>query len=277
MRVQSVITPCINNNLSFGSLDFNSYEYVDYKGKLRKSQCTTGRRTDLNYDNAADIIIKRFRDFDNVKIMPMNVSDGTEAYFLANSIIRKVGFEEFKKRYAPICASDVYAPVIKSYPANGIVFFNKEEFSHFNNQRKILFRKVNPKIYETSVINPIDLQYKNLYKLMPDFRNCFNFQAIDLQKRLKLLKDQGNSVILIRNCLYHSFGEGESIEIIKKVASKLKGESLFIIGGFDRVKMPEFMTAMNKYFKEIDYNIFQKKVSNSVVKNSLLDLIMKNI
>lgn len=271
MRIQNVTDAYINYRLPFGSLDFNSYEYVDYKGKLRKSQSTTGRRTDLNYDNVADVIIRKFRDFDNVKIMPMNVSDGTEAYFLANSLIRKVGFEEFKKRYAPICASDIYMPVIKSYPANGIVFFNKEEFSYFNNQSKNLFKKVNPKIYETLIINPIDLQNKNLYKLTPDFRNCFNFQTIDLQKRLKLFKDQGNSVVLIRNCLYHSFGESESIEIIKKVASKLKGESLFIIGGFDRAKMSEkFMDEMNKYFKEIDYNIFQRKnTANNVIKISI--------
>ena len=259
MKIQDITN---TNNLykpSFGSLNFKMHQYMDCNGKMRISQCTTAKRDDLNYDNAADIIIQKFKKYNTVKIMPMNVSDGTEAYFLAESLVRKVGFDEFKKRFTPIVASDIYAPVIHSYPNNGIVLLSDDEITPFKNDKYKLLKRTNKKLYNKYILNPSD-KNKKLYKLIPEFKDCFTFMVTDFQKRLKNLKDNGNSVIIIRNCLYHSFGEKESVEIVKKVADILKPNSLFIIGAFDRNKMPNlFMETINKYFNEIETNIFQRK------------------
>ena len=264
---------------SFGTLDFKAYEYVDYKGNVRKSQCTTAKRNDLNYENTADIIIKNFEKYDKVKIMPMNVSDGTEIYFLSDSIIKKIGFKNFKEHFSPIIASDIYAPVIKSYPKNGIIFLEDAEAAILKENSANLINKVNVKDYITHILNPSDINNKKLYKLNPEFQECFKFQILDFQERLKLLRDKGNTVVMIRNSLYHSFGENEASNIVKNVANKLVKNSLFIIGGYDRMKMPDkFVKTLKIYFDEIDLNVFRKKaIVNNPSKYSIINILRNSI
>ena len=88
----------VNNKISFRSLGYSQDYYADKYGFQRSIQHTTGiRNKELDYDRLAKLIKKRFKNFDKVNVMPMCVSDGTEAYCIANFLIKQEGYEKFQK------------------------------------------------------------------------------------------------------------------------------------------------------------------------------------
>ena len=246
-----------NKNVSFGSLSFCINSYRDINGIVRETQNTTEKRADLDYRKLAAIMETRFCNFNHVNIMPMNTSDATELYYISDAIIETCGFERFKSRYTPILATDVCEEVINKYPMREIVYLKQNEFSELS------------RIVEAEDISKYkDLcptpqywyhDYYKLYRIKEEYKRLFNFGVCDFQERLKNMKDEGNSVVIIRNCLRQSFGDIESVNIIAKLDKILTGASLFITGNFDRVHMPFFMDILQTRFKEITHNVWGKK------------------
>ena len=87
------------NQTNFKSMGFTFSCYKDIYGIERETQHTTGIRNDISLVHFANILKYRFKFFDKVNVMPMNVSDGTEAYTFANAIIRNEGMDVFKQKY----------------------------------------------------------------------------------------------------------------------------------------------------------------------------------
>ena len=77
-------------------------------------------------------------------------------------------------------------------------------------------------------------------------------------ERLRNMKDEGNSVVIIRNCLRQSFGDIASSNIVCELDKKLNGASLLVTGDYDREHMPFFMDMLESCFKEIGHNIWGK-------------------
>ena len=256
MRIQALAPISSSRPLAFKSLDYKPTQYRDINGHIRTSQNTTGMRNDLSYTDLAEIIKYRFSDFDRVNIMPMNVSDGTEAYFIANALIDVNGLDKCKKKYFPICASDIDSEVINKYGKAGVVYLSEYEKNLLNSDNSNIF----------NVCDEFELRDESakgkLCKLSDEHKNNFNFEVNDFQQRLKDFEDEGNSVIIIRNCLRQSFGDIDSAVLVFDIAEKLKGESLLVIGDADRVRMPFFNNALNICFKEIKHNIFEKRGDN---------------
>lgn len=236
--------------------DYNGVKYRDTILNTRSSQNSTGKREDLDYDKLAKIIMTRFKDCDKVNIMPMNVSDGTEAYYIFKPLMEEVGPEEFERKYGKIAATDVYRKIVETYPKRGLVQLYKSEPDELRICNKPMFEQVDKSQYEDSLIK--NSEYSDLYKLKPEYRKYFSFETQDFQDRLDNLHDEGNSVVIIRNCLRQSFGDMESALIVDKVARKLKGASLFITGGYDR-GMPLFESALEDNFVEIAHNVWAKR------------------
>ena len=235
-----------NNNYykspAFTSIDFQEIWYTDSKGIQRYTHNDTARRDDLNYANLAKTINKRFANCDNVNIMPMNVSDGTEAYFIFKYLAEEVGLDTFEKKYKRINATDVCENVLEKYPKKGVVKLKEKEFDELNINGDPMFEKTDG----------------DLYALRPKYKKYFNFKTQDFQERLKNLEDNGNSVVIIRNCLRHSFGNFGAAHIVRTVDKKLKGNSLFITGDFDR-GLSEFEQELRENFEEIDRNVWAKR------------------
>lgn len=256
------ILPITTNNKgsvykpSFQSLGYTYSSYIDNSGMYRETQNTTGKRGDISLEEFAKIVKWRFREFDTVNIMPMNVSDGTEAYAFANSIIRNEGLENFKNRYRVI-ASDIMPRIIYNYPKNGLLHLYDSETSLFDGIGMNVLKEVNPEDYKSKIISQARYPDK-LYKLSDEYMRLFSFHVEDLQKRINDLQDEGNSVISIRNCLRQSFGSTDTYFLINKLAEKMRGASLFITGNYDR----EF-NFMDKYLKEhfveLSHNIWGLK------------------
>ena len=248
-----------NNNTqpTFGSLGFIFGTYKDCYGVLRETQNTTGMRNDICLKDFADVIKWRFKHFDKVNIMPMNVSDGTEGYLFANAIIRNEGLDTFEKKYSPLKASDVMSNVIENYAKRGLLHLYENEIGEFNGIGINALKEVNKEDYKEFIIPQCGCP-ERLFKLSNDYRKHFDFRVEDLQSRIIDLKDDGNSVISIRNCLKQSFGETKSALIIKDLAMKMKGASLLITGDYDR-KLKLINTTLKDYFTEIKHNIWGLK------------------
>ena len=227
---------------AFTSIDFQETWYTDSKGIERLTHNDTNRREDLNYANLAKIINERFQDCDNVNIMPMNVSDGTEAYFIFKYLAEEVGLDTFEKKFKKINATDVCENVIEKYPKKGVVKLKEDEFDELNINGDPMFEKTDG----------------DLYALKPKYKKYFNFETQDFQERLKHLEDNGNSVVIIRNCLRYSFGNFGAAHIVRTVNKKLKGNSLFITGDFDR-GLSDFELVLRDNFVEVDRNVWAKR------------------
>lgn len=245
-------------SLNFTSIYYKYNTYRDSMGVKHETQNSTCKRNDLNYQKLSKIIQLRFKDYDRVNIMPMNVSDGTEAYYISQPLIEDVGMEEFERKYSPIIATDVCEDIIESYPKRGLVQLFKGEPEELYVLREPMFNEVPGD--ESYRLMGCELENK-LYKLKPEYRKLFKFGTQDFQDRISKLNDEGNSVVIIRNCLRQSFGDMKSAIIVSKLAQKLNGESLLITGNYDR-GMPLFESALDDYFVEIDSNIWAKKDYN---------------
>lgn len=255
---------------SFGSMGFTFGTYRDCFGINRETQNTTGKRGDISLEHFAQIIKLRFKDFDKVNIMLLNVSDGTEGYFLANALIRNEGLDTFTKKYSPIQASDVMPNVINNYAKNGLLHLYNNEISEFDKIGMDVLKEVDIKDYQDKIIPQIDYPDK-LFKLSDEYRKHFNFQVEDLQSKIIDLKDKGNSIIAIRNCLRQSFGETQASMILLKLFMKMKGASLLLTGDYDR-KSQLINETLQDHFFEIKHNIWGLK-DYGYIKNYLTKLI----
>ena len=263
MYVQN-ISPVKPYNPNFTSLPFTYYAYKDCYGVKRETQNTTGERKDLNYKLAAETIENRFPGFERVNIMPMNVADGTEAYFIFKHLVEEVGsLENFERKYGCIAASDVCGNVLDDYPRLGLVNLSLDEEKKLRIFGEPMFEKMSDKFsfIKIQYTDPEQKHFENVYhfpyKLKPKFRKYFTFETCDFQKRLADLQDKGRSVVFIRNCLRQAFGDIESGKIVFKVARKLQGASLFITGEYDR-GMELFEQALSLKFCDLGNNIWGK-------------------
>lgn len=267
MRVASV-NYC-SYSPSFKSMGFTFGTYKDCFGIPRETQNTTGVRSDINLKDFADIIKWRFRNFDKVNIMPMNVSDGTEAYMFANAIIKNEGLDKFKKKYS-IKASDVMPNVINNYAKNGLLHLYDKEVSIFGGIGLDIIKEVNPKDYEDKIVPQASYPDK-LYKLNDEYRKLFDFHVEDLQSRIHDLKDKGNSVIAIRNCLKQSFGDTKSSIILLKLCLTMRGASLLVTGDYDR-KCQLINETLKDHFVELAHNIWGLR-EYGFIKNNFAKMI----
>ena len=250
-----------NSSVNFRSINFRWVTYVDCNGIHRDSQNTTGKRNDLDYDECARLIKKRFSKFSKINIMPMNGSDGTGTYLLAHSLLERFGEKKAKEKIFPITVTDVNPFIINEFGKKGIVALDPEDIEVFGKKFNKYFEEI-----PMSELPQIPLAYsKNAraFRLTPFFKSLFNFKVQDFQQRIGQVNDQGNSVVIIRNCLAQAFGYVESMLLVGKVDNKLKDSSMFIIGQYDRDRMKNFVPHMKALFnfKEIGKNIFSKQAN----------------
>ncbi len=273
MQIRNVSQYNINQP-SFGTL-FRMLYYTDCYGRSRYTQNSTGVRDDLNYDELASLIKDRFSKCSKINLMPMNGSDGTESYLIANSIINTFGEKEAKEKIFPVLVTDVDPKIVEQYGKKGIVALKDEDIKAFGNNFDRFFERANK--WEL----PMEEQFSrdlNAYRLKPDFKNLFKFEVMDFQKRMKEVKDGGNSIFIIRNCLTESFGVEETKKIVKDLSSLIHPNSLFVIGGYDRKHMSDFIPTLEFLgFREIGKNIFSLNGSNSksVMNNPLFTKCLK--
>lgn len=259
-------------NLSTSFLNFGSlYRFTSYKdcnGEYRQTQNTTGRREDLDYERFARLVKQRFSKFDKINIMPMNGSDGTEAYLIAHYLLKAFGEKEACEKIFPIKVTDVDSFIIDNFGKKGIIALKPDDIEAFGEDFDKYFEEI-----PFSELPKICFGYSlttRAFKLTPFFRNLFEFKVQDFQERIKDFDDQGNSVVIIRNCLAQSFGYIDSMLVVSQLEKKLKNSSLFLIGQYDRDMMKYFVPEIKSLFgfKEVGKNIFSKQANSLQAKIS---------
>ncbi len=267
MRIDFHSVNYCNYKPTFGSMGFSFGTYKDCYGIPRETQNTTGIREDINLKDFANIVQWRFRNYDTVNLMPMNVSDGTEGYMFSNAIIRNEGLENFKNKYR-VTASDVMPNVINNYAKNGLLHLYDKEVSMFDGIGMNVLKEVNPEDYKDKIVPQLNYPDK-LYKLSDEYSKLFDFHVEDLQSRIIDLKDEGNSIISIRNCLKQSFDDTKASLVIMKLAMKMNGASLLITGDYDR-KCGLLNVTLDEFFTELGHNIWGLKrygfIKNNITK-----------
>ena len=200
----------------------------------------------------------------------MNGSDGTESYCIANSILKTFGESDAEKRIFPIIVSDIDTDIIENYGKKGIVALGEKDENLFGKNLSKYFDSINLSELPDIARYPKDAK---AYKLKPKFRENFKFEVMDFMNRLKMTKDEGNSIILIRNCLAQSYTSWERSLLLSELDNIIHDNSLFVIGGYDRANIPDFVQELETYgFKEVGKNIFSK---NNTVYSKLAEPIIK--
>ena len=272
MRIDNNIryyTQPISNRTSFTSL-FRLSSCKDSFGVERSTQNSTSSRDDLNYDELAQIAKNRFKEYEKINIMPMNGSDGTESYCIANSILKTFGESDAEKRIFPIIVSDIDTDIIENYGEKGIVALGEKDENLFGKNLSKYFDSINLSELPDIARYPKDAK---AYKLKPKFRENFKFEVMDFMNRLKTTKDEGNSIILIRNCLAQSYTRLERTFLFCELDNIMHNNSLFVIGGYDRANIPNLVNDLKTYgFKEVGKNIFSK---NSNIYNKFAEPMIK--
>lgn len=240
-------------NPSYGSL-FRTTYYVDCNGQYRYTQNSTEVRDDLDYDELANLIKTRFSKYDKINILPMNGSDGTESYLIANSILNTIKDNTVKEKIFPIRVTDVDSAIIENYGQKGVVALKEDDIKAFGSSFDKYFEEINIRLL------PYDATYSKeakAFRLKPDFKKLFTFNVQDLQERIQDVNDYGNSVVIIRNCLAETFGKDETRNLISKLSKILHPNSLLVIGGFDRKRLSSLIPDLEYFgFKEVGKNIF---------------------
>ena len=247
------------NPPSFGSLDVSFHNYIDDNGIQHETQTSTGIRGDIRLEDFVDTTELRFWGVKTVNIIPMSVSDGTEAYAFANAIIRREGLEKFKRKYRVI-ASDVVPSVINNYAQKGLLYLEDKE--------KRIFKGLGINALEEVKPECITRDGRRRYQLSDEYRGLFEFHVEDMRKRIRNLEDEGNSIVIIRNSLKDNF-PSEQIEhvIISQLAKKMNGRSILITGKYDR-KEKYIREILKEDFVELTHNIWGLK-KYGVIRNYL--------
>lgn len=247
------------NNPNFTSIHYRFTSYIDSSGRYRETQNTTSVRDDLDCKELAKIIKSNFKNKDKINLMPMNASDLTETYSITTALIDEMGFANVSKRIAPILATDVDCFVVNNFGKQGLVALTEKDVNKIGVENVDKYFKKAPR----GVFPPINTVmlpvFHTKYQTSKKFKSLFEVKQMDLQKRIRKIKDDGNSIVLIRNCLAQSFGNVETKLLINTLGKKLKDGSLFVIGGYDRLKLPEMISDLKREgFHEIGENIFRK-------------------
>ena len=252
----------LNNNITNFTSLYRRTSYIDCNGVFRESQNTTNKRNDLDYKECANLIKKRFSEFDRINVMPMNGSDGTESYILAHYLLEEFGEKKAKEKIFPITVTDVDSFIINKFGKKGIVALTPNDIEAFGNKFDTYFEEIS-----MSELPNIPFAYSlnsKAFKLTPFFKSLFEFKQQDFQNRVSELKDEANSVVIIRNCFAQSFGYVQTMLFVAELAKKLQKTSMFVIGQYDRDCMKYFVPEMKSIFgfKEIGKNIFSRQANS---------------
>ena len=214
-------------------------------------------REDLDWNFLADYIVKNFKDKKRFNTHCLACSDGSEPYSFAISLMERIPDKEYDK-YFPIYASDADYESIRAAESGRInltVMDSMKIADNVKSGREYFIDNQKPIMIKNNK-TPTGYFYQS-YKPIEKLKNAVIFEQADLMKKIKLIRDEGNSLILMRNvALYLKSG---AIKEIAKIAGEvLKKGSLFAAGEYDLQRSYLIEELLQNGFKEIKPFILKK-------------------
>jgi len=248
----------IPNKVSFGVTNRNYNLDNDYYINTSMGTYTLMFRNDIDWFELAKKEQELFKDKDKVNMIQFASSSGAEAYTKIISMLEANTPEKVKK-FFPIKAYDI-DPVIVDVAKSGFINFDKQEKNDFYRYNLDILKYFTPHT-EKLDLNCGDFKApQKTYSAKNILTDNVDFQKGDMFKLANEIEDNSNTIVLCRNSLAY-FNRNLQEKFIRAIASKLKENSLFIVGDFDA----DFgiLPLLKKYrFKEIMKNVYQK-IDNS--------------
>ncbi len=249
-------------NFSFGT-NYRSYNRLD--GENMRTT-TTLFREDLNWNKFTNYIINNFKNKENVNVVQIASSDGSEAFSLIISLLEK---DAYNNKNFPIKAYDIDLEVIKAANSGKInannedikrLHKNKYDFDKYftetndeiNMKHEVFTKEAlgNQKIYKDIIMRP--------YNVSDEITKRVEFNYGEMFDVVKNIEDNSNTVLLCRNVI--GYLNSRQTELFTDLVSRtLKKGSMFVIGDFD-TKSHQFLDLQlqHKGFKPVTKNVYRK-------------------
>lgn len=206
--------------LSFKS---NERQIFDNAGKIINRNVTYFFRSDLDWEEFAKYLKRKYLNTPKVNIYDYACSDGSEAYSLALSILAK-GTPSENDKFFPIIAKDIDPYIIKKAQSGSCDIYDSDLYAinyYTKNKFNYFFQATAPKnkSCDLGIIPKEPLQ------------NRIVFEQANIIKDLKNIPGK-NNVILCRN-FWPYLNETQQMILAEDLYQKSKNNGLIVIGDFD--------------------------------------------
>ena len=209
-------------------------------------------REDLDWYHLVRYIKMHFPREKKLNVYSLACSDGSEAYSYA------LMFDNEFMPNVSIYASDIDKEVLRVARSGKINLVGED----FNTMR---FYNINPEKYFTKLDRKLKIKNNCTtdecgYEISPNIRNMVHFKQADILTELKTIKDNGNSVINIRNVLPYLKPDYME-EILDTLPEVMKPGSLFVFGIYDGTLANIRYRVMQKGFfaPTVEHNVLQRR------------------
>ncbi len=237
------ITP-INSHLSFRG---NNRTITAADGKMLYKTTTYFFRSDLDWDNFASLLEKKYKSTNKVNIINHICSNGQEPYSLVVKLIQKFG--ESAEKFFPIDARDINFENIASAIRGHLGIKNNDMY------------RIN-ECTQNKINNFFNfgraMSQENDLVLIPkkEIKNKVNFKQSDIFDDIDKIPAE-NTVFMCRN--FWPYLKPQSREFLaQKLSQKLTSSSLLAIGDFDyKCQTPKLLRKYG-FVETFVENIFTK-------------------
>lgn len=208
----------------------NTRYYVS-KDKIAMATYTRLFRADLDWKGIADYLIKHFREKKNVQLLQFGASDGSEAYSLIISLLKK-GREADK--FFPINAYDIDKEIFEA-SRSGLLNLNVNDISKLEKADCKYFEKSSQKLDikgDTLTDRCLQINPSDTYKVSKMLTEKVNFHNGDMFDILQNHEDKSNTVLFCRNTIF-LLPEPQIDRFTTLAENKLKNESMIVTGECD--------------------------------------------
>lgn len=211
----------INKTPSFQS----SYRYTkDENGNVKNSNRTWFFRSDLDWDNFADFVGRKYKNEDKVNVISYGCSDGSEPMSLAVLLSERFGYNS--RKFFPIIAKDKDEFIINRIKNNNVrMFFDDiDAVVDFSNNNLDKYFIINPQTPDKG-----SMIAQPTYEL----KSKIQYSTSDILDDISSIPSK-NTVLMCRNMFPYIKSEKERYNLVENLASRLRENCLVVIGDSDK-------------------------------------------
>lgn len=246
------------NNKNPSNFASNSRVYCNKLTNYKRMETTSWMfREDIDWTFLTCYIEEHFKDKEKVQVLNPACSDGSEAFSLI--IMLKEQMQENANKFFPIKAYDIDDEILRSANSGFINtnFMDRTNLRRYAENSYDYIRFTNRKL---DILWDRDREWQEgtiTMKATNKLVKNVTFNKADMRDVLKTHKDNNNTILMCRNVFGH-LGRNFTEKFIQLASEKLKKDSLFIIGKYDKKIIGLNEILKNNGFREISPNIYLK-------------------
>ena len=252
------------NNITTPNFQGNRRIIKDNTGKELYKTTTYLFRSDLNWNSFTKLLLDKYKNTPDVKIICHACSNGAEAYSLAAKLLLEA--KDHTKKFFPILAKDLDKENLRLAREGYIGVQNIEMYNinaETNFKTDIFFKYIKPRNYEDDIALQPKVELKD--KIVFEQGNILE----DIDKI-----DGKNTVVMCRNFWPYLDKEKQHL-LAQKLSQKLDESSLLVIGSYDSVYGIDALLHKNGFIQTKTKNVYTRAANlTSANYNSVLNLVL---